>query len=270
MHPEAAIADGLVDERHWTVRLLKPVMRRAYQNCDLIGSLGSCMNARLRLYTQKVPLVPITPWALVEPAEPLAVDSSERVLAFGEAQLGLMYSGNFGRAHDAELFVRLARLLRTNKSIRFVFSVRGNRVDELQRMVTRDDTNIGFLDFAPQERLEQRLSAADVHMVSLREGFSGTVVPSKFQGAIAAGRPILFSGDPASAVAGWIKEHRIGWVIDADNLDAVAAELALLGNEPQRMTELGMHCLSVYRRYFSEKIIIDRLDEAIRASDIGQ
>ena len=51
------------------------------------------------------------------------------------------------------------------------------------------------------------------------------VVPSKFFGSLAAGRPVVFAGGPDSAIAGWIREFGVGWVLTADNVAEVAAEL---------------------------------------------
>ena len=50
----------------------------------------------------------------------------------------------------------------------FVYGVRGSRLEELKKAITPEDTNIRFADFAPPEHLAARLSAPDVHIVSLR------------------------------------------------------------------------------------------------------
>jgi glycosyltransferase involved in cell wall biosynthesis len=260
LHPEAAIAEGMVSSNHPTVRLLRPILRRAYRNCHLHGSLGACMTERLKTYTTKVPIELLTPWALAEPEAPLPVDPGERQTVCGDAGLALMYSGNFGMAHEAELFLALARRLRQHPDIRFVFSVRGNRSEELMRSVTPEDTNVSFIGFAPQDRLQQRLSAADIHMVSLRAGYEGTVVPSKFQGALAAGRPILYSGPKRSAVSEWINEHGLGWSLATDNLEQIAQALIRLKDDPAERLALNRHCFEVYQAQFSRAAVIDRLD----------
>src|SRR5439155_12521003 len=110
---------------------------------------------------------------------------------FGDAALGLMYSGNLGRAHSYREILHLAQALQ-DKPIRFAFSIRGNKAEELRAAVSEKDTNVRFVPFAEEEQLESRLSTADIHIVSLREEWTGCVVPSKFFGALAAGRPVLF------------------------------------------------------------------------------
>lgn len=54
---------------------------------------------------------------------------------------------------------------------------------------------VRFEPYQPEELLSQSLSAANVHLASLRPEFEGLIVPSKFHGIAADGRPCLFIGD---------------------------------------------------------------------------
>lgn len=264
LHPEAAIAEGMVSERNPAVRLLQPLLRRAYRACDLLGDLGPCMARRLRTYAPEGRMGTYTPWALSEPAAPLPGDPAERHALFGDATLTLLYSGNFGRAHDADLILALARRLRAHPRIRFAFGVRGDREAALRQAVGPEDHNVTFLGFAPRERLEARLGAADIHMVSLRPEFTGTVVPSKFQGALAIGRPVLYAGPEDSAVAGWIEELDLGWNLTGATLDAVADRLLRLAEAPTGLAPWNERCHRAYRERFSRAAVIDRLDRDLR------
>ena len=153
---------------------------------------------------------------------------------FGNAALGLLYSGNFGRAHCYEEFLELARLL-GDESIRFCFGVRGNRANELRAAVRNADRNVSFAGFAPESELAKRLAAADIHLVSLRPDWTGVVVPSKFFGSLAAGRPVIFAGSRDAAIARWIEAYGVGWVLDRSSLEKVARDLRHLAQLPGRI-----------------------------------
>ena len=264
LHPEAAIADGMIRDDHPLVRILRPLLRASYRRCDLIGSLGACMTGLLRRYDPKLRIDTYTPWALSEPSAPVRPDQKERAAMFGSAGLGLMYSGNFGKAHAFDTLLALARKLRS-EAVPFVFSVRGNRVHELRDAVTAEDTNVSFAEFVPQDQLELRLSAADIHIVSLRPEYAGTVVPSKFQGALAAGRPILYAGPKDSAVARWIESFGLGWTLTKDTLDEVAGKILDLRDHPEALQTLKQRCFSVYQSQFSKQAILDRMDRDFRS-----
>src|SRR5207302_9222488 len=112
--------------------------------------------------------------------------------------------------------------------VHFSFGVRGNRVDELRAAVHRDDANVSFAGFAPESELAKRLAAADIHLVSLWPKWTGVVVPSKFFGALAAGRPIIFAGSRVAALAQWIEAYGVGWVLDRSSVGKVAQDLKRL------------------------------------------
>ncbi|MFN7918888.1 MAG: glycosyltransferase family 4 protein [Bryobacteraceae bacterium] len=256
LYPEAAIADGMVPADHAGVRMVRRLMRSAYNRCDSIVELGSCMRSLLEEYSTTARFLTLTPWALTEPGEVAPQDAEERDALFRKARLGLLYSGNFGRAHSSDLILRLARSMR-DEPASFAFSVRGNRWAELVNSVDDSDENVHFASFVAKEQLDKRLGAADIHMVSLRNEWTGMVVPSKFFGALAVGRPVLFSGSPDSAVARWIREYRVGWVLTEETLEEVRAELVALCESGSRLHALFEHCHRVYQQHFSRAAVID-------------
>ena len=256
LYPEAAIADGILEPRSRLVRLLHPLLKRSYAVCDLIVDIGNCMRERLKAYGSSARVATVVPWALDEQAVPSPLYQAERRAIFGAAKLGLIYSGSFGRAHGFEDILALARAMREDDA-RFAFSVRGNRTRELSQAVGPDDSNIYFAPSVPVEKLQVRLSAADIHLVSLKEEWTGTVVPSKFFGALAAGRPVLFSGSPDSAIARWITELNVGWVLQPGSAQEVAGELRRYASNPDARDRMNRHCHHVYTTRFSKRAGLD-------------
>jgi glycosyltransferase involved in cell wall biosynthesis len=263
LYPEAAIADGLLKSRSRFVLLLRRLLKKAYGACDLIVDIGSCMHERLQIYGAPGRVATIAPWALEQPAAPALMHNPEREAIFPNAGLALMYSGSFGRAHSFDHILLLARRMLAD-NVRLAFSVSGNCEQELRHAVLPEDVNIKFVPFAEPEKLSTRLSAADVHVVSLREEWTGTVVPSKFFGALAVGRPVLFAGSPESAVARWIEEHKVGWVLTPDTIGSVVDELRKLIADPEAKQRLNHHCFRVYCENFARQIGIDRWDAELQ------
>lgn len=263
LYPEAPIAEGMIRESSLPVRGLKRLLAAAYRRCDLMVDLGACMGRLLAKYGSKAQPLTLPPWALVEPEKPVEPDPATRDSLFGNAKLGLLYSGNFGRAHSYAEFLELARLLR-NDSIRFCFAGRGNRADELKAAVKPDDANVSFAGFAPESELEKRLGACDLHLVSLRPEWTGTVVPSKFFGALATGRGVIFAGSPDSAIAGWIREYRVGWVLTPETVSQVANDLKRLSANTAELLEMRSRCHAVYQKHFSKRHLLDRWDSELR------
>ncbi len=261
LFPEAAITDGLLREGSAFVRLVKWLLKRAYACCHLIVDIGQCMRALLKEYGSPAAVETIPPWALAEPRGLAQVDEQERTALFGHASLGLLYSGSFGRAHTWQGIPELAEALAPLGG-RVAFSVRGNGVDALKAAF--EQISVHFAGFASSDRLEARLGAADVHIVSLREDWTGTVVPSKFFGALAMGRPVLFIGSEKSAVARWIRELGVGWVLTPETMSEVIGELLTVARSPRTKEALFSHCQQVYRKHFSRNLALDRWDTELR------
>ncbi len=264
VYPQAAIADGVLRERGLAARILASAAAAGVHAAHLVADIGPCMRGL-------VPASPtarretLSPWALVEPPAPLEADAEERRALFGDARLGVLYSGSFGRAHSFAEILALARRLR-GTGIRFSFSVRGNREAELRAAVTPEDTNVSFSPFVAEGDLSRRLGAADVHAVSLRPEWTGTVVPSKFQAALAAGRPVLFAGGPEAAPARWISEYGLGFTVTPDpaSIDSAAAALLALAGDPAALAALRKRCHQSYSEKFSKKTTVEHWDAALR------
>lgn len=251
LYPEAAVADGVLPSDGLLTRCLYRILRPAYRCCSVIADLGPCMRRLLARYNSNAQCVTRVPWALEEPDGPLATASAEREAVFGEAELALLYSGNFGRAHSYQEILDLVEKL-TPLGVKLAFSVRGNRESELRKAASERDLGVRFVPFASADKLAARLACADVHVVSLRPEWTGMVVPSKFFGALSAGRPVLFSGSRESSVARWIETFHLGWVLNSENPAETAANLSRYASSPQEQAAMRERCFRVYQQQFSK------------------
>lgn len=246
--------------------ILTPWARLSYRCLDLIADLGCCMRDRVERYKPRAKLTTLIPWALKEPGQINPPDKTLRHKLFGNAKLAILYSGTIGKAHTFSEFIELARSLRKkNISAHICFAGRGNALNQLQAMITPEDTNISFAGFANEEELELRLSAADLHLISLREGWQGLVVPSKFFGSIATGRPLIFAGTPDSAIKKWIEQYQIGYYLCSSNTEAVTDNLLRLCEQPHLLAEVQNRTLNIWKEHFSKDMIINSFDLELRS-----
>ncbi|MBF0152876.1 MAG: glycosyltransferase family 4 protein [Magnetococcales bacterium] len=266
LYPEAIAADRPGSLLASLARASRHLMGPLYRCADLVVDIGPCMRRRLATYKQCGRPLTLTPWALVEPKTIDRPDPTVRTQLFGaDCQLALLYSGSMGRAHDFDLFLALMRRLRhANPFIRLVFSCRGNRLAALQAAVGPDDGNISFAPFASEAELAQRLAAADMHLLSLRPDWDGIVVPSKFFGSLATGRPLLYVGSEQSSVGQWIEEFAVGLRVDPHHVDLAATRLLELARQPAEMVRWQHNAFAVYHRHFSRQVILDGWNLALR------
>ena len=257
------MADGLLAENQTAVKLLRFLLRHAYRRCGLLADIGPCMRDLLLSYASPARRETLIPWALIEPSQQLAIEQEERKALFGQARLALLYSGSFGRAHSYTEILELAEYL-DGDDIKIVFSVRGNRGAQLKDEARKRNARVSFADFVAQDKLQSRLACADVHIVSLRPEWTGMVVPSKFFGALAAGRPVLFLGSPQSSIARWIRQYQIGWILNSENVPQVAIALKDYARCEEQQKTMRERCWSIYNQHFAKAVQMDRWDSLLR------
>ena len=114
----------------------------------------------------------------------------------------ILYSGNWGVAHDENTFVdaysRYAR--QSSLGLRFWLNATGAKADRVASEFRTRGVPIYRSRLVPLDDLPRLLIAADVHLITLRDSFVGYVLPSKIHACIESGKRILFIGNEASDV----------------------------------------------------------------------
>jgi hypothetical protein len=142
----------------------------------------------------------------------------------------LLYSGNFGVAHDYGTFLDGYRKHHRegNGQVALWLNATGSRADLLERALAEDGLPIHRTRPVPLEQLASLLVTADAHLITLREPFWGYVLPSQVYGCIDSGKPILYIGPQESDVHLLCSEKPTpGWYARAANKDAQAVFQAL-------------------------------------------
>ncbi len=136
---------------------------------------------------------------------PVVITPQTRPLARPEALRNhriLLYSGNFGVAHDYRTFLEGYRRHHREGSGRVALWLNavGRGADALEHAL--EDQGLVHVRTRPValDELASLLMTPDAHLITLREPFWGYVLPSKVYGCIATGRPVLFIGPAASDV----------------------------------------------------------------------
>jgi hypothetical protein len=267
LYPEAILADGGGRGSRAAAAVAQSVMRQAYRRFDAIADLGPRMRERLHVYGGPTEHHTVTPWALVEPSgAPRPADAAVRRRLFGDAQVGLLYSGTLGRAHDYETFLELARACRarTGDSIVFCFACRGHRTDALRAAIRASDTNVRMASFCDERDLGGQLEAADVHLLSLRPAWSGLVVPSKFFGSLAVGRPVVYAGAPDSDIARWIDTLGLGCVVRTDRIQDAVEYLEGLAASRAALQAVQRLARRVYDEQFRRELGLEAWNALLR------
>ncbi|HJU15261.1 MAG TPA: glycosyltransferase family 4 protein [Stellaceae bacterium] len=170
------------------------------------------------------------------------------------------YSGNLGRAHEFETALRAAEHLRDNPDIVFLCVGGGNKLGELARRAKERRLEHLFRFFPYQQRsaLKHSLGVADLHWISLKPELEGLIVPSKFYGVAAAGRPIIAVTAKDGELARLIRRHECGVVVEPGDGRAFGDALLRLSAEPERLARMGARARAMLDEHFSRRRAFER------------
>jgi glycosyltransferase involved in cell wall biosynthesis len=155
----------------------------------------------------------------------------------GDFQFVLVHAGNLGFYGAWRTMVRAARLL-APEGVGLVFVGDGARKSEIEAEA-EGCSAVRFLPNFPARDIPSVLASGDMHIVSVKRGLEGVVVPSKLYPLLAAGRPILVVARPEADAARIVRRADCGRVIDPDDAEGLAETIRKLQCEPWLLREMS-------------------------------
>ncbi len=141
-----------------------------------------------------------------------------------------LHAGNLGFYGAWGTLLKAAEILR-NENAGLVFVGDGANRASLEASAA-GSPNVRFLPFRPVEQVPHVMMAGDVHIVTIKRGLEGVVVPSKLYSILAAGRPVLAVAPESSDAARIVSESGCGLAADPDDPAAVADAIRELRSDP--------------------------------------
>jgi hypothetical protein len=114
----------------------------------------------------------------------------------------LLYSGNWGIAHDVNTFVEgyLRHHREGSGLVGLWLNAVGSGADQIEGRLRAHGLPVARTRPVPLADLPRLLITPHAHLITLKDSFVGYVLPSKVHACIASGRPILFVGSAESDV----------------------------------------------------------------------
>ena len=236
LYPEAPVADGLIKKGGLIHKLLRWGNDLGIRYLSGVICLGQAQRQRLSSYPHWRPdpdfSVVVPPWDY-RPIPPVSLSQNRflRDNALNGYRI-VLYAGNLGKAHCYSELLQAARIMiRPYPEWKFVFVARGSLRDQLERQST-NLLNVIVLDYQPPELTAALLRAATVHVITMKRGWEGIVVPSKLYGILKTTTPVLFIGPEESDTAREIRKYKTGSVLPGGSSgEKIAHELIRLSTQ---------------------------------------
>lgn len=252
VYPDIAFDLKVLPDSALLKRVLTWIFDLPRRRADGIIALGEDMKARLVAHG----IAPEKIWVCHNWAD----GGSIFPLPFPEGPLTVQYSGNFGLAHELATIRETIVHFANHPRFRFVFAGGGKHQAALQTLCRESAIeNVAFEPYCPREQLGAHLSEGHIGLVTQLPESLGTVVPSKVYGIMAAGRPVLYIGPAEATPARIVQEHRCGWHIDTNNVDAVIALLEHLAAHRDQVEAAGARSRQAFEQHYEREIAIARI-----------
>ena len=262
IYPETAVVLGVPFVRGPVAASLAALRNRTLRGAKATVVVGNLMGHKAQALGAPANRIHvIANWCDDEKIQPIPLlENPLRQTWNLEGKFVLGYSGNLGRAHEFDTVLAAAERLRHDTRFIFLMTGGGNRFDELARLAKQRglDGSFRFLPYQERTMLPYSLGASDAHWLSLNPALEGLLVPSKFYGIAAAGKPIIVIADKNGELARLVQEHACGIAIAPGDAAGLVEALSRLSSAPEAVAEMGLQARKMLDRYFTRQQGLDR------------
>ncbi|HJY86612.1 MAG TPA: glycosyltransferase family 4 protein [Candidatus Acidoferrales bacterium] len=246
LYPDMALGGKIVRPSRW-VDGWENLHRRALRQAARVIVLGEDMRDRIiSKGVDPARIAIVRDGAPVPDSVPPATHPAVQEIRCGFPFV-VLHAGNLGFSGAWETLVQAARLLE-NDSVGFVFVGEGAVRAQMEASASSCQ-GVRFLPFRPPEEVPYVLAAGDLHVVTVRRGLEGVVVPSKLYPILAAGRPVLAVAPEESDVARIVRREGCGVAADPDDPRAVAEAVRRLRRGPSELADMGRRAREIADNY---------------------
>ncbi len=264
MYPDMAVGGDIVRPGKWIERWER-MHRKALRRAARVIVLGEDMRERIISKGVDPARITIVRDAVPFPDQLASADHPVVREIRNGFRFVLVHAGNLGFYGAWETLLRAAKLLEP-EGVGLVFIGEGAMKAKVEA-VAEGCTNIRFLPFRPASEIPYVMAAGDLHVITVKRGLEGVVVPSKVYNILAAGRPLLAVATNQTEVARFAERDGCGVAADPNNAEAVAEAVRGVMNDSKRLQEMSRRCRELAQSYDRVKqleIFVQAIEEAGR------
>jgi glycosyltransferase involved in cell wall biosynthesis len=257
IYPETAVVLGVPLMRGPVAAGLVTLRNRSLRAAEATVVVGDLMARKVETLGAAPGTIQVIPnWCNDENIRPMAPADNPLRETWGlSGKFVFGYSGNLGRAHEYNTVLAAAEQLRDDPRIVFLMIGGGKRFEELAEAVKAHglDRSFRFVPYQDRAMLPFSLGVADAHWLSLNPKLEGLIVPSKFYGIAAAGKPIVVIAATDGEAARLVQQNGCGAVIAPGDTAALVGALRVWSAEPGLVSQMGLRARAMLDSQFTRQ-----------------
>jgi colanic acid biosynthesis glycosyl transferase WcaI len=264
MYPDMAVGSSIVRPGGFTARWER-MHRWALRRATRVIVLGEDMRDRIVRKGVDSARVVVSRDGITVPDTLPPPDNSVAREIRGDFRFVLVHAGNLGFYGAWQTLISAVRILE-NEGVGLVFVGEGAMKSQVEAMAAGCRA-VRFLPFRPASEIPLVLSSGDMHLVTVKRGLEGVVVPSKLYATLAAGRPVLGVAPEDCDVVRIIRRSACGLAADPDDPNTVVEALRGVLHDSELIRNMGLRAREIANSYDRVKqlnIFTETIEEAVR------
>jgi colanic acid biosynthesis glycosyl transferase WcaI len=264
MYPDMAVGGSIVPPGSFTARW-EMLHRWALRQAARVIVLGEDMRDRIIAKGVDPGRVVVSRDGITIPETLPSVDNPVARQIRGDFRFVLVHAGNLGFYGAWQTLILAVRMLE-REGVGLVFVGEGAMKQHVEAMAGGCSA-VRFLPFFPAGDVPLVLSSGDMHVVTVKRGLEGVVVPSKLYPTLAAGRPVLGVAPEECDVVRIIRRSGCGLPANPDDPNTIVEAIRGVLHNSEHIRNMALRAREIafsYDRVKQLKIFTQTIEEVVR------
>jgi glycosyltransferase involved in cell wall biosynthesis len=264
INPDQSIKLNIFKKNNVLVQILifceKQILKRAFKIITLDNYMKENLEKKLSNNNSNIIVVP--PWCHEENIKNVLNSKNYFIKKYKlNNKFVIIYSGNHSIANPLITFFKVAKILKKNTRIQFVFIGEGNIKNDLLKYKELNKLdNILMLPYVSLSQLKYVFSAANLNLVSTGNSMKGIIHTSKHYSFLKMGKPFLYLGPTDSSIGDFIKKNKIGWQVnhgDINQCSNIIKKIFFL--KKSKIKKIHDKTIEIYNKFYKKEKLINNL-----------
>jgi colanic acid biosynthesis glycosyl transferase WcaI len=209
------------------INALFAVEKFIFKQADFITTISVGMVNKVREKANK-PVLLFPNWTDVDAFYPsLHRGAIKQSFGFEPTDQVVLYSGAIGEKQGLEVILQVATEFAEQPQVKFLICGSGPYKQKLEEMASKLGLkNVIFFPLQLNERFNDFLNLADVHLVIQKANASDLVMPSKLTTILSVGGVALITANPGAGLYELVHSNKMGILVEAESQRALSLGLS--------------------------------------------
>lgn len=246
------------NEKNIAFKVIKGFSKFLYSQCDHI----TITSKPFFEYFNKVHSISLNKISYI----PQHADESYLNMDFGTIGdiVDFVFMGNIGIAQDMDCILNAVEMIKDLPNFKVHFVGDGSYLKKSKELVKEKELEnlVKFHGRHPIENMPNFYRIADVCLLTLKsDNLVGLTMPSKLQGYMAAGKPIVGAIDGSAQDV--INEAKCGICVDSGDYKGLSNTMKSFIENPETYIDYGKNAKKYFEKHFTKEIFITNLENKL-------